>query len=138
MAQPWIYNGKEFEGENISEYVGFVYEIENLTNGKKYIGKKLFRFKKTRQVKKKKKKFQVESDWKSYFGSNEELLKDVAELGESSFKRIILYLCRTKGECNYFEAYSQFTKNVLTDPNYYNQWIIVKIHKSHIKHLNQP
>jgi Putative endonuclease segE, GIY-YIG domain len=62
---PWTYNGKVFESEDIAEYVAFVYKIKNLTNGKQYIGKKLFNFTKTKQVKKKKKRFKVESDWKT-------------------------------------------------------------------------
>jgi len=35
----WIYEGKEFT--NTDEWYGFVYLIENLTNGKKYIGRSL-------------------------------------------------------------------------------------------------
>ena len=58
----WIYNGQLVE--DTGDYVGFVYMIENLVNGKAYIGKKLFHFTKTRQVKGKKKKYKVESDWK--------------------------------------------------------------------------
>ena len=53
---PWLLNGEVFDSEQIDKYVGFVYLITNLTNKKKYIGKKLFQFSKTKQVKGKKKK----------------------------------------------------------------------------------
>ena len=39
----------------------------------KYIGKKIFHFSKTIQKNLKKKKVKVESDWKTYNGSNDEL-----------------------------------------------------------------
>ena len=43
----WTYKGKAVD--TVSEdYVGFVYLITNKINGKKYIGKKLAKFKKTR------------------------------------------------------------------------------------------
>jgi len=38
----WYYEGEEFTSEMIEDYVGFVYLITDLTNGKKYVGKKLF------------------------------------------------------------------------------------------------
>ena len=39
----WLYNGEEFTSEMIDDYTGFVYIITNDTNGKKYVGKKLFK-----------------------------------------------------------------------------------------------
>jgi hypothetical protein len=36
----WYYNGEEFTSEMIGDYVGFVYLITDLSNGKKYVGKK--------------------------------------------------------------------------------------------------
>ena len=85
---PWIYKKKCFTSEMVKNEVGFVYIIEG--NGKKYIGKKLFTKSKTIQVNKKKKRIRVESDWQEYYGSNEELQKDVALLGPDKFKRKIL------------------------------------------------
>ena len=62
--------------------VGFVYVITNLVNGKKYIGKKRFFSSRTKQVKGKKKKTKVESDGRSYYGSNAAIQEDVKNLGE--------------------------------------------------------
>jgi flagellin-like hook-associated protein FlgL len=115
--------------------VGFVYNITNLTNNKQYIGKKLLKKTKTKQVKGKKKRSLVESDWKTYYGSNKELQDDVIQMGTSYFKREILRLCKSKGECNYFEAKYQFELGVLQSEDYYNTWIQVKVHKSHLKNI---
>lgn len=72
----WTYNRAVFDERLIGKMAGFVYNITNLTNGMKYLGKKVFYF--NRKVKGKRTK--VESDWRDYFGSNEELLKDVSAL----------------------------------------------------------
>lgn len=134
-SDEWLFNGNTFSEELIGENYGFVYVITNLQNNKKYIGKKLFYSSKTKQVKGKKKRFKIFSDWKTYYGSNDELKKDIASLGKNNFKREILYLCKTKGECSYLEAKEQFVNGVLEFENYYNTWIMVRVRKSHIKGL---
>ena len=131
----WYFNNEEFQ--DIGEYVGFVYLITNLTNGRKYIGKKNLYFSKSRQVKGKKKRFKVESDWRSYYGSNKELAADVEKLGKENFKREIIKLCTTKGEFSYFEAKYQFDNNVLESDEYYNTWIMCRIHKKHLPFLKK-
>ena len=78
---PWIYQGKEFFSEDIGEYYGFVYLLTNQETGRMYIGKKFFYQTKTRQVKKKKKRYKIESDWQLYYGSNESYKQDVAVYG---------------------------------------------------------
>ena len=92
----WLYQGKSFTEEMIGDYYGFVYEITNLTNNRKYIGKKLLKRTKTKQVKGRKKRTLVESDWKDYYGSNKELQFDVETIGIHNFKRSILKLCKSK------------------------------------------
>ncbi len=124
------------------ECIGFVYEITNLLSGKKYIGKKLAKFSKTtyKTVKlkngtKKRKKIRnkIDSDWQTYYGSNDQLNKDVAALGQNNFTREILYYCYSKAECSYIEAREQFTRKVLESDEYYNGHIQVRVHGSHIK-----
>ena len=121
---------------------GFVYLITNNTTGRKYIGKKLARFKRTtyRVVKlkngnKKSKKIRatIDSDWKTYYGSSPELSKDIEQLGIENFSREILYYCKTKSECSYIEAREQFSRRVLESDDYYNGHIQVRVHGSHIK-----
>jgi hypothetical protein len=132
----WLYN--DLLTETIPEgMVGFVYLITNLTNNRKYIGKKNFYFSKTKTVKGKKKKFKVQSDWLSYYGSSAELSEDVELLGKENFKREILRFCISKGEFAYFEAKYQFKENVLEREDYYNSYIQCRIHKKHLTFLKK-
>ena len=135
MGINWIYNNKDFTEEDIGDNYGFVYLITNLKTGKKYIGKKFFYSSKTKQVKGKKKRFKVSSDWQTYYGSNEELKKDVIIHGKENFERKILHLCLTKGTAGYLEAKEQFVNGVLESDDYYNTWIMVRVRDSHIKGL---
>ena len=122
--------------------IGFVYQITNLTNQRKYIGKKLAKFSKTtyrvhklKNGTKKKKKIRqkVDSDWREYYGSSPELSKDVTQLGAENFHREILFYCTSKAECSYIEAREQFNRRVLESDDYYNGHIQVRVHGSHIK-----
>jgi len=140
----WHYQNTLIE-ELPEDCVGFVYIITNNLSGKKYIGKKLAKFSKTtyRVVKqkngiKKRKKIRskIDSDWREYYGSNEELNRDVVALGAENFKREILFYCKSKAECSYIEAREQFTHKVLESNDYYNGQISVRVHGSHIKKLN--
>lgn len=131
----WSYKGEILE--DIGNYVGFVYIITNLRTNRRYIGKKLFHFSKTKQVKGKKKKYKAESDWKDYFGSNEELNHHVNIFGKDQFKREILRLCTSKGEMSYFEAKYQFENGVLESDDWYNTWIMCKVHKKHLTFLKK-
>ena len=132
----WIYENKDFTEEQIQDNYGFVYLITNITNNKKYIGKKFFYSTKTKQVKGKKKKYKAASDWQTYYGSSAELAKDVLQLGHDKFTREILHLCQSKGECGYLEAKEQFIRGVMETDEYYNTWIMVRVRKSHIKEYN--
>ena len=136
----WIYNNNEVT-ELPEDCVGFVYLITNLTNNRKYIGKKLAKFARTttKTVKlkngtKKKKKIRskVDSDWQEYYGSSIELNKDVESLGKENFTREILFFCVSKAECSYIEAREQFARKVLESTEYYNNNIMCRIHGSHI------
>ena len=135
MGLNWQYNDKDFTEDLIGDNYGFVYQITNLTNGRQYIGKKFFYSAKTKQVKGKKKRYKVLSNWQTYYGSSDSLTKDVLQLGHDNFKREILHLCRSKGECGYLEAKEQFIKGALESDDYYNTWIMVRVRKSHIQVL---
>lgn len=126
----WFYNNEYFD--TVGDYVGFVYLITNQINNRKYIGKKNFYFSKTKILKGKKKRYKVESDWLDYYGSNKELAADIESLGKENFKREILRLCKSKGEFSYFEAKYQFDANVLESDEYYNSWIMCRVHKKHL------
>jgi len=137
----WLYESLVVETLP-EDCAGFVYEITNKLTGRKYIGKKLAKFKRTtyKTVKlkngnKKRKKIRgtIDSDWQTYYGSSPELSKDIEQLGIENFSREILYYCKTKSECSYIEAREQFARRVLESDDYYNGHIQVRVHGSHIK-----
>ena len=134
----WIYKNEPVE-QLPEECVGFVYIITNTVSGRMYVGKKLARFKTTRYKmhtqkngKKVRKKIRgaVASDWQEYYGSSDQLNRDVESLGRDRFQREILYYCRSKAECNYIEAREQFARKVLESDQYYNGHIRVRVHGS--------
>ena len=134
----WYYGGKEFTSEMIGDYIGFVYVITDLSNNKKYVGKKLFMSKRRLpplKGKTRKRTVIKESDWMDYFGSSEEVKQLVEELGPKNFHREILHLCESKGVMSYLEAKEQFDRDVLLSEEYYNGIINCKIHRTHVKPL---
>ena len=125
---PWLYDGKVFESEDIKDYFGFCYILTDLENGIKYIGRKYFY-----SVRKKKgirKKVRSESDWKTYYSSSKKIQQMVLESGPNRFKREILSLYKKKGQVNYNETKLLFQHNVLEAVNddgeklYYNENIM--------------
>jgi hypothetical protein len=129
----WLYEDKEFT--DVEDYYGFIYLIENLVNGKKYIGRKFLTKAGYKTVKGKRKKIRVESDWRDYYGSSNSLKEDIDVYGKDSFRRTILRLCKSRGECNYFETKYIFDNDAILDPKYYNSWVSCKIQASHVKAL---
>jgi len=137
----WLFENNQVEILP-EDCVGFVYLITNTVSGRKYIGKKLAKFAKTSYKvvklkngtkKKKKIRSKIDSDWQTYYGSNDELNKDIQTLGPDQFTREILFYCKSKAECSYVEAREQFRHKVLESDAYYNGQISVRVHGSHIK-----
>ena len=115
---PWSFNNKSFNTEDIRNYEGFVYVIVSQITFRLYIGRKyFFSMRKAKGATRRTKK---ESDWKVYYGSNKILQDEVKEHGKENYKRVILSLHTTKGDVNYEEVKQQFLQNVLENDNYYN------------------
>ncbi len=118
--------------------IGFVYKITDKETNKFYIGKKILMFTKTKKISKREKKetktrkktikINVESDWKTYYGSCKTLLEDVKRYGKERFKREILEFCISKKHLSYCEIKWQILLNVLKS-NSYNENILGKFFK---------
>ena len=122
------------------DWYGFVYCITNRATNKKYIGKKFFWSKKVlpkTKSRKRRKITYVESDWRDYYGSNRVLNEEREVAGNEIYHREILRLCKTKGECAYYEAKEQFEREVLLTDDYYNGIISCKIGGPSVKNLKK-
>ena len=130
---PWTYQGTTFTSADIDDLFGFVYRITNLTNGRKYIGRKYFWQK--RKPRGGGRRRTSESNWKTYYGSSKELAEDRKLLGNGNFKREILSVHSTKGRVNYEETRQLFLHNVLAEtldngePAFYNSNILGRYYR---------
>lgn len=121
----WQYLGKDYT-QAPEAYQGFVYKIHDTFNNRYYIGKKNFwRIQKLKPLKGKtnRRHSRKETDWQCYYGSNEELKRQVETLGPDHFDRQILVLCANKNQMSYFEMKFQFDYDVLLNDTYYNSYI---------------
>lgn len=125
----WHYHNKPYT-DTPEEYQGFVYVIHHLVTDRLYVGKKNFwRIERKPPLKGRKNRRLVkkETDWRDYYGSNNQLLADIAAHGVDSADRRILYLCANRTQMSYFETREQFTRDVLLNSQYYNDFIGCKI-----------
>lgn len=144
----WIYQNTEIENiDQIPEKtIGFIYIITRISDGKFYVGRKMLSsIRKVRLGKKekllpenKRKTFKreiKETDWKDYWGSSEELLKDIKELGQESFKRQILCFTTNKIDTSFYEMFYQMKLNVLFENSYNGHIANTKFFKGKISEL---
>ena len=130
MAQITVDELINDESFNINEYEGYIYMTTILDTDRKYIGKKNF-FHNTnvklgkkelanlptaRGKKPSKKKVTKESDWKTYYGSAQEIKDSVKQYPKERIMRTLIRLCKTKKELTYYECKYLFDYNVL-EPN---------------------
>ena len=133
----WITN--ETFDSTILPY-GFIYRITNLVSGKVYFGKKQIKsVKKLKPLKgrKNKRHFDVETDWKTYTSSSNDVNEDIVKLGKNKFKFEILKFCDSKFELAYYEAKIQFDHDVLLKEGYYNGIINCRIGRAPNALLNK-
>ncbi len=136
FIEPWLYGDEPFTDDKIeNNHCGFIYIITNISNNRKYIGKKIFtnttRVKVKNKTRRKIKKKQ--SNWETYYGSSPALNADIEIFGKSNFKREIIKLCISKSELTYFEAKEQFLRGCLESPEWYNEHIMCRVRKANLK-----
>lgn len=128
MLDVWYFKDTIFTVSDIGDYTGFVYQIHNLTNDKKYIGKKEF-YKVIKRPplkgKKNKRKTTVFTDWQTYTGSLNELNNDIS-LGHT-IKKEIIKLCSSKSSLAYYELKQQMSVDALFKDDYYNKILNFRI-----------
>lgn len=111
---------------------GFIYEIECISTGKKYIGKKQCKTVHKRpplKGKKNKRCSIVDTDWREYTSSSREVNNDILKYGKENFKFTILKWCNSKFDLSYSEAKIQFEREVLFKEQYYNGIINLRVRR---------
>jgi hypothetical protein len=142
----WLYKNEIIN--NIEDFpsptpFGFIYIVTHIPSGKKYLGKKSFyhtlnkklgkkelliqpitrgRTKTTKQVIK-------ESDWKTYYGSEEYIKQKIKEGKQDEFTREIIHLVSSKKLLTYYECKYQFMYSVLESTDWINSNILGKFYK---------
>jgi len=140
----WLYNNEVVETiEDIpANTFGFIYITTHISSGISYIGKKSLYHNVKRKLTKKElaeqtgrgrksttETIQKESDWKTYYGSEEFIKQKIKEKKQDEFKREIIHFVGNKKMLTYFECKYQFMYGVLENENYLNSNILGKFYK---------
>jgi hypothetical protein len=132
---------------NIDDYYGYVYLTTNMLTGEAYIGKKIFKNSTNKKLGKKeiaalptkrgrvtsKKKIIIESNWKTYYGSSDEVKEWVKNVPKDKLLRVVLRLCKSSKELTYYETKYLFQYNVLEDNRYVNGNILGRFFPKDLK-----
>jgi hypothetical protein len=148
----WLYQNSEISTiDDIPQSpFGFIYITTHIPTGKKYLGKKSFfhtlnkklgkkelleqpvtrgRTKSTKQITK-------ESDWKTYYGSEEFIKQKIKEGKQNEFTREIIKFVENKKLLTYFECKYQFEYNVLESKEWLNSNILGKFFQKDFDPIN--
>jgi hypothetical protein len=140
----WLYNNKVVETikDIPANTFGFIYITTHIPSGISYIGKKSLYHNVKRKLTKKElaeqtgrgrksttETIQKESDWKTYYGSEEFIKQKIKEKKQDEFKREIIHFVGNKKMLTYFECKYQFMYGVLENENYLNSNILGKFYK---------
>ena len=147
----WLFKNKVISSidEMPQDTYGFIYLVTHIPTSRKYIGKKVLYFERNVKLGKRelnelkaqrkakgiggrvpsKKKVIKESDWKTYYGSQQEIKELVKLEKESNFKREILKFVSNKKHLTYFECKYLFINEVLeNNQEYINDNILAKFY----------
>jgi hypothetical protein len=140
----WLYNNEVVETiEDIpANTFGFIYITTHIPSGISYIGKKSLYHNVKRKLTKKElaeqtgrgrksttETIQKESDWKTYYGSEDFIKQRIKEKKQDEFKREIIHFVENKKMLTYFECKYQFMYGVIENENYLNSNILGKFYK---------
>jgi hypothetical protein len=140
----WLYNNEVVETiEDIpANTFGFIYITTYIPSGMAYIGKKSLYHNVKRKLTKKElaeqtgrgrksttETIQKESDWKTYYGSEDFIKQRIKEKKQDEFKREIIHFVENKKMLTYFECKYQFMYGVIENENYLNSNILGKFYK---------
>jgi len=144
----WLYNNNEISSlEDMPlDVYGFIYVTTHLPSGKKYIGKKSIYHNVKHKLTKKQlaeqtgrgrksthETIQKESDWKTYYGSEEFIKKLIKEGKQEEFTREILQFVFNKKLLTYYECKYLFKYEVLESEDWLNSNVLGKFYKTDFK-----
>jgi hypothetical protein len=138
----WLYENKEIISldDFPTDTFGYIYIVTHTPSGVSYLGKKsLYHNVKRKLTKKELAEMPVtrgrkvltevvkkESDWKTYFGSEERIKELIKEGKQDEFTREIIHLVPNKKLLTYYECKYQFTFGVLESDKWFNTNILGK------------
>jgi hypothetical protein len=140
----WLYENKEvYSLEDIPQNTfGFIYITTHTPTGKKYLGKKSIYHNVKKKLTKKELaeqpvtrgrksttiQIQKESDWKTYYGSEEFIKQKIKDKKQEEFTREILFFVPNKKLLTYYECKYQFVYGVLESDEWLNTNILGKFY----------
>ena len=140
----WLHHKKEIYSidDFLTGTFGFIYITTHIPTGKKYLGKKSLYHTTNQKLGKKElaeqpiargrkpttKQVIKESDWKTYYGSEEFIKQKIKEKKQEEFTREIIHLVGNKKLITYFECKYQFQLGVLESQDWLNTNILGKFY----------
>ncbi len=122
--------------------IGIIYKITNLDNSRYYYGRKTILSKRKRKLTIAEKKLPKNSrktvtyeiketvGWRSYCGSNKQLLLDIKN--GAKYKKEVIYWCYSKAELTFYENRAIVCSECMLTEDCYNDWFSSKVYKSHL------
>lgn len=140
----WLYNNTPISTiEDIpQDTFGFIYITTHIPTGKRYLGKKSLYHTATKKLGKKElaeqpitrgrakttKQVTKESDWKTYYGSEEFIKYAIKNKQHNEFTREIIHFVPSKKLLTYYETKCQFIYGVLESDEWMNTNILGKFY----------
>lgn len=140
----WLYNNTPINTiEDIpQDAFGFIYITTHIPTGKRYLGKKSLYHTTNKKLGKKElaeqpvtrgrakttKQVTKESDWKTYYGSEDFIKQAIKNKQHDEFTREIIHFVTNKKQLTYYECKYQFIYGVLESDEWMNSNILGKFY----------